>query len=230
MQIASVISLAIRPSRAVPPQCVDEVEAIAGAGLARDVHADPGSPRQVLLADADVYAELALPALVLRENLLIDIDTTQLRSGTVLQIGDHIQLRLMFGCEACGQLENYRQGLIRTLDGRRGMLARVLTSGTIKAGDPVSDLGPLLPAWSDDWRLRVQRVLDATPPDTVVEYAQLARLAGVQSSYCRAFPRLLAKLGPDYLRKAVARHASPSLPRWQGDGLFGDADQTGTIS
>jgi MOSC domain-containing protein YiiM len=230
MQIGNVISLAIRPSRAVSPQRVDEVEAIAGAGLARDVHADFGSPRQVLLADSAVYADLALPPLALRENVLIDIDTAQLRSGTVLHIGDRVRLRLMFQCEACGQLDMYRQGLVGALGARRGMLARVIAGGMINTGDAVSDLGALLPAWSDDWRVRVHNVLDAVPPGSVLEYAQLARLAGVQSSYCRAFPRLLAKLGPAYACKAVARQAAPALARWQGDGLFGDLYQAGTIS
>jgi alkylated DNA nucleotide flippase Atl1 len=102
------------------------------------------------------------------------------------------------------------------------MLARVIADGPIRTGDAVRDLGFLLPAWSDDWRERVRSVLDGAPPGSVVEYAQLARLAGVQSSYCRAFPRLLAKLGPGYASRAVSRHAAPSLPRWQGEGLFID--------
>lgn len=222
MQIGSVIALSVRAERASAPQRLNAVHAIAGRGLAHDRHADPLSPRQVLLASACTYAELDLPAHALRENLLLDVDTAQLRSGTVLQIGDAVLLRLMFQCEACGQLDTYRQGLARTLGPRRGMLARVLGDGVIHVGDPVHDIGSRLPAWSDDWRVRVRRVLDATPPDAVVTYAQLARLAGVQSSYCRAFPRLLAKLGPAYACKAVTRQALSSLARWQGDGLFDD--------
>jgi hypothetical protein len=223
MKIGSIVALAIRPERAAAPHPRDAVEAIAGSGLAHDVHADPLSPRQVLLADAGTYAELALPGHALRENLLLDVDTAQLRSGTVLHIGDGVLLRLMFHCEACGQLDRYRQGLARSLGLRRGMLARVLGGGVIREGDAVRDIGTRLPAWSDDWRERVRRVLDAVPPDAVVDYAQLARLAGVQSSYCRAFPRMLAKLGPGYARKAAARQASPALARWHGDGLFDDA-------
>jgi alkylated DNA nucleotide flippase Atl1 len=38
-------------------------------------------------------------------------------------------------------------------------------------------------------------VLDAVPSGMVITHADLARVAGVQSSYCRAFPRVLAKLG-----------------------------------
>jgi MOSC domain-containing protein YiiM len=223
MNIGSIISLSIRPEGAAAPRRVDAIDAIGGSGLAHDVHADPRSPRQVLLAAAATYAELGLPEQALRENLLLDVDTAQLRSGTLLHIGDDVLLRLMFQCEACGQLDRYRQGLARALGPRRGMLARVVKGGVIRAGDAVRDLGPRLPAWSDDWRERVRRVLDAAPANTVLEYAQLARLAGVQSSYCRAFPRMLAKLGPGYADKAVARQASPARARWQGDGLFDDA-------
>jgi hypothetical protein len=175
-----------------------------------------------LLAGAEVYAALALPAQALRENLLLDFDTAQLRSGTVLQVGREVRLRLMFPCEACGQLERHRPGLARAIGPRRGILARVLAGGTVRVGDPVRDLGPLLPAWPDDWKQRVLRVLDAAPPGTVVTYAQLARLAGIQASYCRAMPAMLRRLGAGVVDKVVAQHAQSALPRWMGEGLFED--------
>ena len=221
--IGHIRALALRPRRGAAPLPVEAAVAIAGAGLDKDVHADPLSPRQLLLAGAGTYAALALAPHALGENLLLDIDTAQLHSGTVLQLGSAVRLRLMFQCEACGQLELHRPGLAHALGPRRGMLARVLAGGALRAGDPVRDLGPLLPAWADDWRLRVARVLDAAPPGEVVTYAQLARLAGIQSSYCRALPALLRKLGPAYAGKAVAQGAQLSSPRWQGAGLFDDA-------
>jgi hypothetical protein len=63
-------------------------------------------------------------------------------------------------------------------------------------------------------------VIDAMPPDTVIEYALLARLAGIQSTYCRAFPRFLASLGPAYAARAVPARTISHLPRWDGRGLF----------
>jgi hypothetical protein len=218
--IGQVRALTLRPRRDADPLPVQTAEAIAGAGLEHDVHADPLSPRQLLLAGADVYAELALPPHALRDNLLLDLDTSALRSGSVLQVGGAVRLRLMFQCEACGQLEAQRPGLSRSLGPRRGILARVLAGGTMRVGDPVRDLGPLLPAWPDDWKVRVRRVLDAAPPGAVITYAQLARLAGVQSSYCRALPAMLRKLGAGYAGKVVAQHVQVTLPRWQGEGLF----------
>ncbi|MFK3739282.1 MOSC domain-containing protein [Massilia sp. TN1-12] len=222
MHIASIDALAVRPARNLLPQRSERVLALAAHGLDGDVHADPLSPRQLLLAGRAAYADLDLPAHALRENLLLDIDTAHLASGTVLQVGSDVLLRLMFQCEACGQLDLQRRGLARALGARRGVLARVLAGGEIRPGDRVRDVGRLLPAWSDDWRERVVRVLDAVPPGHAVEYRQLARLAGIASTYCRAFPAVLRRLRPAYAAKAVAQGADPARPRWHGRGLFDD--------
>lgn len=220
MVIGTVLALTLRPARTLAPAPVASARAAAGAGLEGDLHADPRSPRQLLLAGAAVYRELALDAHALGENLLLDLDTSPLVSGTILQIGPEVRLRLMFQCEACGQLDAVRPGLARVLGARRGMLARVIAGGALRVGDTVRDLGRLAPPWPNDWRERVRRVLDAMPPGALLEYRQLARLAGIQSSYCRAFPRLLAKFGPAYAARAVPAGASAGAPRWQGEGLF----------
>jgi MOSC domain-containing protein YiiM len=224
MDIGYVEALAVRPPRTASSIAVDAVRVLAGTGLAGDRHADPLSPRQVLLASASVYAELALPAHALGENLLLDVDTSGLASGTVLQIGDGVRLRLMFQCEACGYLDAHKMGVAARIGRRRGVLARVLAGGAIHPGDRIRDLGRQLPTWDDDWRARVVQVLRAVPEGMVLSYAQLARLAGVQSTYCRAFPRLVKNLG--YAGKAVASQAAADLQTWDGQGLF---DEDGAI-
>jgi MOSC domain-containing protein YiiM len=220
----TLLALASRRTRAQQPAPFDSLVLRAGVGIEGDAHADALSPRQLLLAGTPVYEALSLPPHALRENLLFDSDTSCLGSGTVLQIGSQVRLRMMFQCEACGQLDRVVPGLARRISNKRGagrgMLARVLTGGAIHVGDPVRDLGVLEPAWHEDWRERVRAVLDAVPPGAVVEYRQLARLAGIQSSYCRAFPRLLARLGDGYCAKAVPAQSPVSLARWQGEGLF----------
>jgi len=221
MTEGKIISLAMRAANTALPVAATDVRAFAGAGLAGDRHADPHSPRQVLLASAAAYAELSLPAHALRENLLVDLDTGQLRSGTVLQLGDEVRLRLMFQCEACGYLDAAQPGLSARIGLRRGMLARVLSGGVLRAGDVIREVG-VLPAWPEDWRERVAQVLRAVPEGRVVSYAQLARLAGVQPVYCRAFPRLIRSLGPGHAGKAMPARLSPGMRCWDGAGLFED--------
>jgi hypothetical protein len=218
MDIGYVVALATRAPGARTPAAVDGVHALAGRGLAHDKHADPLSPRQVLLASASVYADLSLPAHALGENLLLDCDTAQLRSGAVLRVGADVLLRLMFQCEACGYLDACRPGVSAIIGQRRGMLARVLAGGPVRPGDRILDTGRALPAWPDDWRKRVVQVLGAVPDGMVLTYAQLARLAGVQATYCRAFPRLLKNQG--LAGKAVSAQAAAGRECWDGRGLF----------
>lgn len=217
--MAKVLALALRPPHSPAPLPQPALAALAGQGLAGDRHADPRSPRQVLIAGAAAYEALALPPLALRENLLLDLDTRGLASGTLLRVGDDAVLQLCFQCEACGSLERQRPGLARALQGRRGMLARVVQGGAIRLGDRVELLEARLPALAEDWRERVVQVLEALPAGMVVEYADLARFAGVQPSYCRAFPRLLAGRGLG--GRAVPAKSGSGAPRWDGAGLFG---------
>lgn len=219
--IGALEALTIRSAHSL--LSVDSARAVAGHGLDGDVHADALSPRQLLLASAAAYEDFSLPPHALRENLLVDADTAGLLSGTVLQVGSDVRLRLMFQCEACGQLDVGSPGLSQSIGLRRGVLARVLTGGILRCGDKIRDLGLLQTPWSDNWRERIGRVLDAVPGGSVIEYKHLARLAGVQSSYCRAFPRLIGTLGPRYAGKAVSAQSASTQPRWEGRGLFQDA-------
>ncbi|WP_229506770.1 MOSC domain-containing protein [Pseudoduganella rivuli] len=220
IDIGHVKALSIRRLRHEPPTLVAAAQALTGLGLAEDIHADPLSLRQLLVAGEGAYHDLELSPLALRENLLLDCDTSTLRSGSVLRVGQDVLLWLTFQCEACGHLNSHQDGLSKVIGMRRGMLARVINGGMIHVGDSVRNLGQLLPQWSDDWKERVRRVLDAVPTAEVIEYKQLARLAGVPSSYCRVFPRVTRDFGKAYASKAVSVQSKISKPRWQGTGLF----------
>ena len=220
-EIGQVTALAIRTAQGW--LTVDSAHLTDGTGMDNDIHADPLSPRQLLLASAQAYETFSLHPHALHENLLVDFDTSRLASGAVLQIGGQVRLRLMFQCEACGQLDAQRRGLSGQLGARRGILARVQAGGLIRRGDRIQSLGVLQAPWSDDWRERIARVLEAVPAASVIEYKHLARLAGVQSSYCRAFPRVIKSLGAHCADKAVSAQSTSQLPRWEGHGLFQEA-------
>lgn len=213
-----VVALTVRSDKSVAPQAVAVAHAVAGIGLHGDKHADALSPRQLLLAGAPAYRRHDLAPGTLRENILLDVDTATLASGTLLQLGAAAIVQLTFHCEACGYLDARRPGLARAIGRQRGVLARVLRGGAVHAGDSVRRLDPTLPPWPDDWRDRVARILAQVPDNMVVEYRQLARLAGIQAVYCRALPALARKLG--FADRAVAQHALPELPRWLGETVF----------
>lgn len=215
-----ISAISVRTMREQSPSRVDHARLIAGIGMEGDMHADALSLRQLLIADESAYRSLTLPEHTLRENLLVKFDTSRLRSGTVLRVGDEAMLWLTFQCEGCGHLNTHGAGLSKAIGNRRGMLARVFKGGVIRSGDAVIDLGPMLPPWSDDWRERVFRVLDSTPAHLVIEYKHLARLAGVPSSYCRVFPRVIRAFGAAYAKKAVPKQGMPGKERWDGAALF----------
>lgn len=215
-----VLALSIRPAGSAAPVAVNRMRLVAGVGAEGDRHADTLSPRQLLLAGADAYTRFALAPHALRENLLLDIDVTGLASGTVLRIGAQALVRVMFLCEACGQLDRHAERLAARIGPQRGMLARVLHGGDVQVGDPVRALDVMLDAWPEDWRERVVRVLGTVPDGSVVTYARLAHLAGIQTSYCRAFPHLLRGLGPDITARAATARDPAGAPRWDGTGLF----------
>jgi hypothetical protein len=216
--IGRVSGLYLRQVPGAVPEAVAQVTARAGLGLDDDVQADPLSPRQLLIAGAPAYDRLGLAPNALRENLLLDIDSADLASGQLLAVGADAVLWLTFACEPCGRLNLRQPQLSRTIGAQRGMLARVLRSGTIAAGDPVRLLAETLPPWSNDWRARVEAVLARVPSDMVVEYRQLAKLAGVALTYCRVFPRVARELG--LAHKAVPLKSNNPLPRWDGAELF----------
>jgi len=216
--IGHVTALYLRGAQGQPPRAVRQVQACAARGLDGDVQQHARSPRQLLVAGAPAYARLALPANALRENLLLDGDTAALVSGQLLAVGASAVLHLTFACEPCARLNLHQDRLTRAIGAQRGMLARVLAGGTVDVGDPVRLLAHSLPPWSNHWRARVEAVLMRVPAGMVVEYRQLALLAGVALTYCRVFPRVARELGMAHA--AVPLRSSNPLPRWDGAGLF----------
>ncbi|WP_332848808.1 MOSC domain-containing protein [Massilia sp. S19_KUP03_FR1] len=217
-QRGHVAGLFLRRQAGAAPETVTQVLAIAGQGLEGDSQRHALSPRQLLLAGTRAYARLALPVNALRENVLLDIDSAGLASGQLLAAGAGAVFQLTFACEPCGRLNLRQDRLSGSIGAQRGMLARVLRGGPVALGDPVRLLPYTLPSWPDDWRARVAAVLARVPSGSVVEYRQLALLAGVALTYCRVFPRLARALG--LAHKAVPLRSACALPRWDGADLY----------
>lgn len=131
------------PHRQPTPQPI--VRAIPEVGIHGDRHARPGSPRQVLLVDAEVLRSLGLRPGDLREQITVELPgLMDLPPGTRLGLGEAV-LEVTGPCRPCTHIgedlgdadpENLR---IR-LEGRRGILASVTSAtgeGRIRPGDGI---------------------------------------------------------------------------------------------
>ena len=123
----------------LPMEEVAETRAIANLGLEGCVHGRPGS-RQVLLIDRETLEAMDLRPGILRENITTDgLDVNGLKTGQQLRIGE-ATIEITSVCTPCDQMEKIRPGLRKELWGRRGVLGRVLASGTIRTGDSIQKL------------------------------------------------------------------------------------------
>lgn len=218
----------LRPTKHVPPARQQSVRAIAGVGLVGDCHAEPRSPRQILLASTGVYQRLGLAPATLRESVTLNADPSVWPSGSLVALGPEVVLRVMFRCEPCARLNAYRPGLHRAVGSDRGLLARVIRGGTINVGDTVALSPPIFRAWSDAWEDRLVDVVRSIPSTEVTDFLTLAKLIGVASAYCRVFPRSLEKHGALRARVVAGASLLGQAP-WSGDTLFADELATETL-
>lgn len=132
-----VASLQICPGHRKPMLPLHEVLARTNHGLEGDLHALDESPRQVLLIEAETLDALDLPPGAVKENITTrNIALMSLSRNQLLTVGG-VRLQITSICKPCNRLEELRPGLKATLEGRRGMLARVVGGGLIHRGDPI---------------------------------------------------------------------------------------------
>lgn len=215
-----VLALYQRVAKEPAPRRVTQLQAVANYGLAGDKHAVPHSPRQLLLADAQTYRNFQLPEAALRENLLIDFSTAALASGTLLRIGAEVVVWITFHCEPCSLLERRCPGTLEAIGKHRGALARVVRGGLIGEGDAMELALSSMPAISDDWQTRVLWVAGSIPAGQHISYRLLAEMAGVASGYCRAFPKVLARLPREVAGRVHSAAGAQPGPTWNGAALF----------
>jgi MOSC domain-containing protein YiiM len=134
---ATVVNLQLSPGNRQPMASVTSAKAIENLGLEGDRHAKPDSKRQVLLVEAETLDKVALRAGDVRENITTrGIALMELPLGTRLRIGEAL-FELTVECEPCNLMDQLRPGLKESLKGQRGMLARVMQSGTLSVGDAI---------------------------------------------------------------------------------------------
>ncbi len=146
---------------------VEEIELIAGIGVAGDAHAgvtvqhlsriaaDPTQPnlRQVHLIHAELHDEVrghgfeVAPG-QLGENITTrGIDLLSLPRGTVLRLGPQAAVEVTGLRNPCPQIDRFSDGLLKQMvyrdgDGklvrRAGIMSIVLAGGPVRPGDPIT--------------------------------------------------------------------------------------------
>lgn len=207
-------------------QPAQQLKFIRGFGISSDANARADSLRQVLLAGAEVYEALKMPPGALRENILLEGDIAELRSGQLLRVGNAV-LRLTIPCEVCKKLNEVRPGLPRELQGQRGLLARVVASGEIALHNLALILPVPLDAIPSDPRARIYDLLCKVPSGRVVATMAAIAVLGLVKGYVRVLPRVLkaAPVGIPVHRMVTAQHSllAKHLPdqmeRLQAEGV-----------
>jgi MOSC domain-containing protein YiiM len=135
--MASVIHLFRAPKRRAPMEELPEAHAVEDVGLEGCAHARPQGKRQILLMDRETLDFFELAPGIVRENVTTEgLDVNCLVIGERLQIGE-AELQVSAVCDPCEQIEALRPGLQVEMQGRRGMLCKVVRGGLLRRGDEI---------------------------------------------------------------------------------------------
>jgi len=111
--------------------------AVVGAGLEGCAHANPPM-REVLFASAEHLDSVGVEPGAIRENLTVaGTDVQEWPIGQRVRVGDDAVFEITMVCDPCARMDALRDGLRAELEGRRGMLAKIVESGEVAVGDPV---------------------------------------------------------------------------------------------
>jgi MOSC domain-containing protein YiiM len=97
-----------------------------------------GGKRNVLFVAAEDLESLGVPPGRVKENFTVrGADVMSWRVGQRLLVGD-VEFEISMVCDPCDLMEEIRPGLQAELEGKRGMLAKVLKTGRVTQGDDVT--------------------------------------------------------------------------------------------
>jgi MOSC domain-containing protein YiiM len=112
------------------------VQAVVGHGFEGCAHANPPM-REVLFASREHLDGLDLEPGAIRENITVageDVQTWPI--GSRVRAGDAL-FEITMVCDPCHRMDELRDGLRAQIDGKRGMLARVVEGGEVAVGDAI---------------------------------------------------------------------------------------------
>src|SRR5438045_7277662 len=136
--MASIIGVFTSPARkSGRSERHERRRAIPGEGLEGCAHANPPK-REVLFISKEHLDSVGVEPGVTRENLTVEgTDVEQWPIGQRVRVGDEAVFEITMVCDPCERMDELRDGLRKELEGKRGMLARIVESGEVAVGDPV---------------------------------------------------------------------------------------------
>ena len=110
--------------------------AIPGRGLEGCAHANPPK-REGLFVSKEHLDSVGVEPGAIRENLTVEGDDVEKWPiGQQVRAGEAV-FEITMVCDPCHRMDELRQGLRAELQGKRGMLARVVESGEVAVGDEI---------------------------------------------------------------------------------------------
>ncbi len=123
-----------------------EAELVAGRGIMGDLKGVANRPLNIM--SAEVLAVLAAegfqtgPGQMGEQIVFSGLDVNSLSAGDRVQIGDEAVVEIIKPRTGCDRFEAIQGRPAASVQGRIGMMARVVTSGPIRVGDSVKVLTP----------------------------------------------------------------------------------------
>ena len=115
----------------------DRLRAVEGHGFEGCAHANPPK-REVLFVSQEHLDGLELQPGTIRENVTVaGDDVERWPIGQRVRVGEAV-FEITMVCDPCERMEALRPGLRERLEGKRGMLARVVEGGEVAVGDELS--------------------------------------------------------------------------------------------
>jgi MOSC domain-containing protein YiiM len=136
--VAELVGIWRAPARRVPMEAL-EAAAVVEDGVEGCAHRRAGK-RSVLFVAAEDLDAVGVEPGVIRENFTVrGADLMRWPIGQRVAVGD-AEFEVSMVCDPCHLMEEIRPGLQAELEGRRGMLASVVTPGRVAVGDAVRTL------------------------------------------------------------------------------------------
>lgn len=135
--MAEIVGIWRSPKRRDPMEALETAEVYENEGVEGCAHRRGGKRNVLFVAAEDLEAVGVEPGRV-KENFTVrGAEVMKWPIGQRLAIG-RAEFEVSMVCDPCELMDEIRPGLQAELEGRRGMLARVLKTGRVSQGDRIT--------------------------------------------------------------------------------------------